>query len=133
MICGSIGYGNIDELKKFYGMLKNNGFDVLEHLSQSDMDYSDIKDFREKKDLASKIVKHDLEFITKADVIVVLAGTPSYGAAIEMEMAKKSGKKVILFAPKPVPTPWPVEFSDFVAKSKDELFEILCNLDPIKN
>jgi pyruvate/2-oxoacid:ferredoxin oxidoreductase alpha subunit len=133
MICGSIGYGNIDELKKFYGMLKNNGFDVLEHLSQSGMDYSDIKDFREKKDLASKIVKHDLEFITKADVIVVLAGTPSYGAAIEMEMAKKSGKKVILFAPKPVPTPWPVEFSDFVAKSKDELFEILCNLDPIKN
>jgi pyruvate/2-oxoacid:ferredoxin oxidoreductase alpha subunit len=133
MICGSIGYGNIDELKKFYGILKNNGFDVLDHLSQSGMDYSDIKDFREKKDLASKIVKYDLEFITKADVIVVLAGTPSYGAAIEMEMAKKSGKKVILFASKPVPTPWPVEFSDFVAKSKDELFEILCSFDSAKN
>jgi hypothetical protein len=133
MVCGSIGYGNIDELKKFYVMLKNNGFDVLDHLSQIGMDYSDIKDFREKKDLANKIVRHDLEFIAKADVIVVLAGTPSYGAAIEMEMAKKSGKKIILFATRPVPTPWPIEFSDFVAKSKDELFDILHSLDSSKN
>jgi hypothetical protein len=133
MVCGSIGYGNIDELKKFYDVLKNNGFDVLDHLSQSGMDYSDIKDFREKKDLASKIVRHDFEFIAKADVIVVLAYSPSYGAAIEMEIAKKSGKKVILFAPKAVPTPWPVEFSDLVAKSKDELFDLLRRLDSTKN
>ena len=133
MVCGSIGYGNIDELKKFYGILKNNGFDVLDHLSQCGMDYSDIKDFREKKELASKIVRHDMEFIAKADVIVVLANFPSYGAAIEMEIAKKSGKKVILYAPKPVPTPWPVEFSDFVAKNQDELFDILRKLDSDKN
>jgi len=50
-----------------------------------------------------------------------------------MEIAKKSGKKVILFAPKAVPTPWPVEFSDFVVKSNDELFDILHKLDSAKN
>jgi nucleoside 2-deoxyribosyltransferase len=133
MVCGSIGYGNIDELKKFSSILQNNGFDVLEHFSEGVMDYSDIKDFRDKRDLANKIVGHDMEFIAKADVIVVLADLPSYGAAIEIHVAKKAGKKVILFAPKPVPTPWPVEFSDYIAKSKDELFGILHNLDLAKN
>ena len=133
MVCGSIGYGKIDELKKFYNILKNNGFDVSDHLSKIGMDYSDIKDFRDKRNFASKIVRLDIDFIEKADAVVVLAGSPSYGAAIEMHIAKNAGKKVILFASKPVPTPWPVEFSDYVAKSKDELFEILRNLDSAKN
>ena len=31
---------------------------------------------------------------------MVLAGSPSYGAAIEIHIAKNAGKKVILFAPK---------------------------------
>ena len=56
MVYGSIGYGKIDELKKFYNILKNNGFDVLDHLSKIGMDYSDIKDFRDKRNFASKIV-----------------------------------------------------------------------------
>jgi hypothetical protein len=129
MVCGSIGYGKIDELKKFYSVLKKNGFDVLDHISKIGMDYSDIQDFRDRRDLASKIVKQDIEFIARADVLVVLAGTPSYGAAIEMHIAKNSGKKIILFSPRPIPTPWPVEFSDNIAKSNDELFEILRNLD----
>jgi hypothetical protein len=129
MVCGSIGYGKIDELKKFYKILKDNGFDVLDHISKIGMDYSDIKDFRDKKDLASKIVRNDMGFIAKSDAIVVLANLPSYGAAIEMQIAKNAGKKVILFAPKPLPTPWPVEFSDYIAKSKEALFEILRNLD----
>jgi nucleoside 2-deoxyribosyltransferase len=129
MVCGSIGYGKIDKLKKFYRILEDNGFDVLGHINKIGMNYSDIKDFRDKQDLASKIVRNDIEFIAKSDVVVVLADTPSYGAAIEMQIAKNSGKKVILFAPRPVPTPWPVEFSDHIAKSKEELFEILHNLE----
>jgi hypothetical protein len=61
----------------------------------------------------------------KADVIVVVANRPSYGTGIEMYIAKKSNKKVILLANDPVPTPWPVNFSDYVARNEDELIILL--------
>jgi hypothetical protein len=54
--------------------------------------------------LCSSIVEHDPEYIKKADVLVVLANGPRYGTAIEI-VAKDSGKKVILLAKDPVPTP----------------------------
>ena len=61
----------------------------------------------------------------KADVIVVVADRPSYGTGIEMYIAKNSNKKVILLANDPVPTPWPVNFSDYVVGNEDELIMLL--------
>jgi predicted metallopeptidase len=46
------------------------------------MDYSHISDFRDKQDLSSKIINHDLKYIESSDVVVV--NGPSYGSAIEM-------------------------------------------------
>jgi hypothetical protein len=46
-----------------------------------------------------------------------------------MSVAKSLGKKIILFAKEPVPTPWPVHFSDYIATSEDQLVIILCNLE----
>lgn len=65
------------------------------------MDYSDITDFRDKRELYWQIVNHDREYMKKADVLVVLANKSSYGAAIEMFVAN-CGKKIILLAKDPV-------------------------------
>jgi nucleoside 2-deoxyribosyltransferase len=125
MVCGSIGYGGIDKIRKMYFLLRRKGFDIVDHLVQKGMDYSDILDFRDKKELSQQIVSHDLQFVEKADVIVVVANKPSYGTAIEMYIAKNSNKKVILLANDPVPTPWPVNFSDNVVRSEDDLIILL--------
>jgi hypothetical protein len=42
--------------------------------------------------------------------------------------AKKSGKKVILLAKDPVPTPWPINFSDYIVNDEDQLIELLHQL-----
>src|SRR2546422_6570610 len=120
MVCGSIGYGGVDEIRQLYSFLRKEGLGIVDHLLSKGMDYSDIKDFRDKKDLSNQIVDHDLEYVKKADLLVVLASRPSYGTAIEMFIAKNSGKKVILFAKDPVPTPWPVRFSDDIVESEEE-------------
>jgi nucleoside 2-deoxyribosyltransferase len=93
------------------------------------MNYSDIRDFRDKRDLSRQIVNHDLQYIEKSDVIVVIVNGPSYGTAIEMFVAKNSGKKIILLAKDAVPTPWPVHFSDYIVGSENELFDLLNNLE----
>ncbi|MGH9925910.1 MAG: hypothetical protein ACRD5B_11105, partial [Nitrososphaeraceae archaeon] len=49
----------------------------------------------------------------------------SYGTAIEMYVAKNSNKKVILLANGPVPTSWPVNFSDYVVRNEEELIILL--------
>ena len=99
MVCGSIGYsGKVDDIRNMYLFLKSKGFSITSHLTQDEtMNYSDITDFRNKENLSRQIVNHDLRYIKKTDVIVVIGNGPSYGA-IEMFVAKKSGKKVILFA-----------------------------------
>jgi nucleoside 2-deoxyribosyltransferase len=125
MVCGSIGYGRVDEIKRLYSFLQREGFDIVDHLVQKGMDYSDIKDFRYKIDLSRQIVEHDIEYIYKADALIVIAYPPSYGTAIEMFIAKSSGKKVILLAKDPVPTPWPINFSDYIVTSEDELINLL--------
>ncbi|MGH9952810.1 MAG: nucleoside 2-deoxyribosyltransferase, partial [Nitrososphaeraceae archaeon] len=86
---------------------------------------SDIRDFRDKKELSQQIVSHDLQFVEKADVIVVVADKPSFGTAIEMYIAKNSNKKVILLANDPVPTPWPVNFSDYIVRNEEDLITLL--------
>jgi nucleoside 2-deoxyribosyltransferase len=125
MVCGSIGYGGVDEMRRMYSFLLEEGFDIVDHLVHKGMDYSDIRDFRDKKELSQQIVIHDLQFVEKADVIVVIANRPSYGTAIEMYMAKNSNKKVILLAGDPVPTPWPVIFSDDVVRNEGDLITLL--------
>jgi nucleoside 2-deoxyribosyltransferase len=125
MVCGSIGYGGVDKIRKMYSLLRRKGFDIVDHLVHKGMDYSDIRDFRDKKELSQQIVIHDLQFVEKADVIVVIANRPSYGTAIEMYMAKNSNKKVILLAGDPVPTPWPVIFSDYVVRNEGDLITLL--------
>lgn len=121
MVCGSIGYGGIYEIRDLYSFLHTLGIKTADHLVEKGMDYSNISDFRDKKELSRQIVNHDLEYVKKADVLVVLANRPSVGTAIEMFIAKSSGKMMILFAKDPVPTPWPVNFSDDIVTNQEEL------------
>lgn len=90
MICSSIGYGGVEEIKQLYSRLKKEGFTVLSQIISENMDYSTIKDFRYQKELAARIVTHDLECVKRADVVVVLANKPSYGTALEMFVARQS-------------------------------------------
>jgi nucleoside 2-deoxyribosyltransferase len=132
MVCGSIGYSRrgAHDIEDMYTFLQSKGFSIVDHMVRKEegMDYSDIMDFRDKPDLSRKIVEYDLEYVKKADVIVVIATEPSYGTAIEVFFAKKSGKKVILLAKDPVPTPWPINFSDYIVKDEDQLIELLHQL-----
>ena len=93
MVCGSIGYGGVDEIRRLYTVLKEKKYDIVDHLVEKGMDYSDTNDFRDKKDLCREIVNHDLEYVNKSDVLVVLANSPSYGTAMEMLIAKNIWKK----------------------------------------
>ena len=128
MVCGSIGYGGVENIRDFYKKLSEQGFEILNHIEAKGMDYSDIQDFRDKKNLVKEIVEHDLGYLDKADVVVVLSNTPSYGTAIEMYSAKKSGKKVIFLLSEKIPTPWPLYFSDYVVKDEEELYKVLSDL-----
>lgn len=128
MVCGSIGYGGINEIRRLYALLREKGYDIVDHLIEKGMDYSDINDFRDKKELSHEIVKHDLEYVNKSDIIIVVANSPSYGTAMEMLIAKEKGKKVIVLAKDPIPTPWPINFSDFIVKDEFELIKLLDKL-----
>jgi hypothetical protein len=130
MVCGSIGYsGKIDDIVNMSLFLKSKGFSIVNSPVQNvKMNYSGITDFRNKENLSRQIVQHDLRYIRKTDVVVVIGNGPSYGAAIEMFVAKMSGKKVILFARDPIPSPWPVNFSDYRVKNEDVLIELLHKL-----
>ena len=129
MVCGSIGCGGINEIKNTYAFLLNHGFSIVDHIVHKGMDYSHITDFRDKQALSSKIVQHDLKYIESSDIVIVIANDPSYGTAIEMFVAKSLGKKIILFAKDPVPTPWPIHFSDHIVTSEDQLVLTLRNLE----
>ena len=50
MVCGSIGYGGINEIKNMYTSLLNHGFSIVDHIVHKGMDYSHITDFRDKQD-----------------------------------------------------------------------------------
>lgn len=125
MVCGSIGYGGVDKIRQMYTILRRKGFEIVDHLVHKGMDYSDVRDFRNKKELSQQIVSHDLQYIEKADVIIVVANGPSYGTGIEMYIAKNLNKKVILLANDPVPTPWPVNFSDYITRNEDGLITLV--------
>jgi nucleoside 2-deoxyribosyltransferase len=125
LVCGSIGYGGMDRIRDIQTLLRNEGITVIDQISEEGMDYSDIKDFRDKPEIAAEIVEHDLKFVEKSDVIVVVSNGPSYGTAIEMYIAKQRGKKVITLCEDEVPTPWLIFLSNYTVKTKRELIDIL--------
>jgi hypothetical protein len=132
MVCGPVGDAGPRKIEKMERFLRKRGFEVTGQFGISRRDYSDIGDFSTRKKLSDIIVKGDLKLVRKADVLVVLP-TPSFGAAIEMYVGKKLGKKIILFTEKPMPSPWPVYFSDFVATSRKSLIGKLDKLDKKKS
>ena len=77
-----------------YSLLLSKGFSLINHIIHEGMNYSDIRDFRDKRDLSRQIVNHDLQYIEKSDVIVVIVMVRADGTAIEMYVAKNSGKNV---------------------------------------
>ncbi len=123
MICGSMRGVGITKILKMREFLEKRGFETVKQFSRG-KDYSHIRDFRKKSVLVKNIIKHDLACIKKADVLIILP-EPSFGTSIEMFVAKNAKKKVILFSNKPVPSPWPIGFSDMVITSKNELVEKL--------
>ncbi len=129
MVCGPIGNTGIHKIKKMSDFLTRNGFEVSNQFNLDQMDYSRIGDFRARKSLSRSIVRHDLKVVKKSDVLVVLP-TPSFGAAMEMFFAKEIGKKTILFSENPMPSPWPVNFADFIIRDKKTLID---TLNRIKN
>ncbi len=121
IVCGSIGYGGKEEIIKLQELLKSRGYEVI---NQLEVDYSDVGDFRDRKDLWD-VVKRDLELCSKADVIVLIVKYPSFGAMAEVVISKMKGKKVIAYCPCEVKSPWPLYFSDCVARSEEELLNVL--------
>ena len=69
-----------------------------------------------------------MKLVKQADVLVVIAKSPSFGTAIEVFIAKNSGKFIVLLAKEQVPTPWPVNFSDYIVTNEDELVKVLSDL-----
>jgi len=125
IVCGSVGFGGIEDIIEIQNLLRKNGFQVINQFTEKKMNYAHIDDFRDEKELSQEIVKHDLEHIKKSDVIVVLAERPSFGTAIEMYFAKNEKKKIYLLATEKIPTPWPIFFADFVVKTKENLIKLL--------
>ena len=129
IVCGSIGFGGVQDIKRLYSFLVKNGFKIANHTEEKNMDYSYVRDFKNKKKLAKKIVEYDLNFIKKVDVIVVIFNKPSYGSGIEMYVAKQLKKFVILLAKKQIPTPWAVHFSNLIVTNEKELVAALRKLE----
>ncbi|MEM3437551.1 MAG: nucleoside 2-deoxyribosyltransferase [Nitrososphaerales archaeon] len=126
IVCGAIVNKGISKIRKVQSLLKEKGFHVIDQIS--DGDYSKIKDFRDKKNLAEEIVKHDLDFIKKSDIVVALIDKPSFGVAMEIYFAKAISKKVIIMSKKSVPSPWPIAFSDKIVRDEEQLMLALREL-----
>jgi len=122
IVCGSVGYGGAEEIRRLQSLLRERGYEVLDQLK---LDYSGVEDFRDKRELWGEIVRSDLEFCDEADVIVLIAHRPSFGAMAEVVISAMKGKPVVAFCPKAVRSPWPLYFSTAIAKDEDELLRAL--------
>lgn len=128
-VCGSIGYGYKDEIFRIQSILRREGFEVL---NQLDYDYSQVEDFRDEKDLCVEIVRRDLELCDQADVIVLISKHPSFGAMAEVVVSAMKGKYVIAYCPEVLRSPWPIYFSNEIARDEKELIEILRDIEKSK-
>ncbi len=134
IVLGSIGYGGIDYIRRMYDMLEREGYDVIKHIFENGTDYTDITDIRHERDLSRRICEHDLEYVSKADILVILGGKPSWGTAMEEYKGKAvDGKTTILLAKDPLPTPRPINYADYVVDSEEKLTELLRNIKVDKN
>ncbi|MFX1537036.1 MAG: nucleoside 2-deoxyribosyltransferase [Promethearchaeota archaeon] len=125
IVVGSIGYGGFQELKEMIHFLREEGLDVIDQFAKEGLDYSEVDDFREKRGFSQEIVNFDLKMIEKADTVVLILNGPSFGAAFEVAKARELNKRIILFAPEKVPTPWPIAFSDEIVVTKNDLIKML--------
>lgn len=126
IICGAVGYGGIEKIRELQKFLREKGYEVIDQFR--DADYSYVEDFREFQELSNKIVEADLKKIEEADVLVLIADSPSFGAAIEAFSFSMKGRTVIAYAENPVRSPWSLVFAKRVCKSREELLEVLKDL-----
>jgi hypothetical protein len=69
--------------------LEDKGISIVNYIVQDEgMDYSNLKDSRNKEDLCYQTVSHDLSCAEQTDTITVIANRPSYGISIEMSLAR---------------------------------------------
>lgn len=120
-IIGSIGYGGKEQIIEISNFLIEKGYEILDQFGNKGLDFSKIDDFRDKLELSKEIINLDLEFVQKANILVLVTNGPSFGAAFEICEARVQKKPVILFAPKKIPTPWPIAYVNDIAKTKKEL------------
>lgn len=125
IVCGPIAYGNIEKIKVFQKILEKKGYTVIDQFKSNEMDYKSVDDFRDKKELAEKIVKNDFACIKECDVLVAVCDLPSFGTAMEIYHAKMLSKKVIVLNEKVQPSPWPIAFADKIVRNLDELIRYL--------
>ncbi|MCS7121340.1 MAG: preQ(1) synthase [Archaeoglobaceae archaeon] len=111
-----------DEILEIQKKLSNEGFEVL---NQFFLDYTKIEDFRDKDEICKEIFKNDLQLVSKADLVVLLATYPSFGAMFEAIYASMMGKVVVAYCPSKVQSPWPFIVSVEKASSFEELLNVL--------
>ncbi len=128
LVCGPMAYGSIERIRRLQKILEQEMFEVVDQFQSKEMDYSNVKDFRDNKELAEKIVLNDLSFIEKSDIIVAICDQPSFGTAVEIYYAKMLGKRVIVLNEIEQPSPWPIAFADVIVKDMSTLLDILKNL-----
>jgi len=122
MVCGSIGYGGVDDIREVQRFLREKGFEVVDQL---EVDYTEVEDFRDRPELWEEIVKSDLNFCSEADAIVLVAKNPSFGAMAEVVISSMKGKPVVAYCPDKVKSPWPLYFADRLARTLDEVAKAL--------
>ncbi|MBS7247204.1 MAG: preQ(1) synthase [Candidatus Jordarchaeales archaeon] len=123
IVCGSVGYGGKEEITRLQARLRLAGYVVVDQFE--DADYSGISDFRDAPELCRNIVLRDLEKCREADVVVLIATRPSFGATVEALLSALRGKPVVAYCPGEVRSPWPLYVSSHVAKTVNELLMIL--------
>lgn len=129
LICGSISYGRREEMEKemdrLQEILRREGFEVLYWF---EYDFSDVEDFRDRRDFCAEMVRGYLELCDMADVLVLIAKHLSFDIMAEVVVAAMKGKPVIAFCPDEVKSPWPIYFANYIAKSENGLILILRGL-----
>ncbi len=124
IVVGPISEGDREQIKTVQGWIREAGYEVIDQLVFFDVEKDD---FRGSTREASLIVHQDLDLIDQADVLVVLATRPSFGVGSEIMHAVHKGKKIIVLAPEPLRSPWPVGLSNVLISelSKEKLiFEL---------
>lgn len=126
IVCGSVGYGGKEEILHLQDYLRVAGYAVVDQFENAD--YSSISDFRDVPELCRKIVLRDLEKCRGADVVVLIATRPSFGATVEALLSALRGKPVVAYCPGEVRSPWPLYVASHTAKTVNELLVILESL-----